>query len=415
MDIYYPFGGNQEKSGTQELKKVTLKKQVIELLYSKGLTSISTLCEPTQTSIPTMASIVSELIEEDWVRRFGTGESSGGRKPAMYGLNNAYRFIAGVDLSQRYTRMGIFNLNNEPVADLVEISDGLDTSAGILETIKKEMGNLLRKARVNKSHVLGYGLAIPGLIDIQKGISYSYPHFGSRRLATIFGELFEGEAFIEHDTKAMAVGETWFGLAKNKANVLCLSIGSGIGLGIIINGMLYQGHSGFSGEFGHIQMDPGGGLCYCGKIGCLETVASGTTMVRNAINQIHKGQSTSIIHMAGNDTRNIKLATIIGAANAGDPFAIGLIEDAGEHLARGLAMLIHLFNPEMIIIGGELSQTGNLLLHPIQQNLHKYSINRIHQATTIHLSKLGREAVLLGTIPMVMTNIFSMNLYKNKI
>lgn len=410
MDILYPFGTKPEKAGTQEIKKISLKKQVIEILYTSGHTTIASLCEPTQTSIPTMAYIVNELIEEKWVKRFGIGESRGGRKPALYGLNDTSRYIAGVDLSRRYTRIGLFNLSNQPVTDILEIPEGLDTSPHILKIIKKEMDGLLRKANITKKQVLGYGVTIPGLIDIRKGISYSYPHFGNRHLATIFSELFGGEAFIEHDTKAMAVGEAWFGLAKNKSNVLCLNIGSGIGLGIILNGMLYHGHSGFSGEFGHIQMDPGGELCYCGKVGCLETIASGTVMVRKAIEKINQGQSTIMNRLTDGKAELVKLSTITEAACMGDQFAIELIEESCEYLARGIATLIHLFNPEAIIVGGDIVPAGKLVTSSLKQKLNKYAMSRIRQDATILLSGLGEKAGLLGTLPVVMMNTFSQNL-----
>ena len=399
--------GSSDKTGTHEHKKNALKNLVIEILYTKGLSTIAELCEPGRTSIPTMAYIVNELIEEQWVKRFGIGESKGGRKPALYGLHDSSMFIAGVDLSRKNTRIGIFNLNNQPVTDIVKISQGLDTSPHILKLIKKETDDLLHRTNIQKKQVLGYGVTIPGLIDSRKGISYSYPQFNNRRLSDIFGTLFDGPAFIEHDTKAMAVGEAWFGQAKNKSNVLCLNIGSGIGLGIIINGMLYQGHSGFSGEFGHIQMDPAGDLCYCGKIGCLETIASGTAMVKKAKHKIAQGQSTSMKRLAGASAHDISLATIIEAAVGGDQFAIELIEHAGEYLARGLATLIHLLNPEAIIIGGDIARAGMLISETIKQKLNKYAMAKIMQDATITLSELKENARLLGTLPVVMMNTFS--------
>jgi N-acetylglucosamine repressor len=407
MEHLSPFGNSTDKTGTNEHKKIALRKQVIELLYTRGHSTIAELCEPSRTSIPTMAYIVNELIEEQWVKRFGIGESKGGRKPALYGLHDTSKFIAGIDLSRQNTRIGIFNLNNQPVTDIVKISQGLDTSPHILKLIKKEMDQLLQKTRIKKNQILGYGITIPGLIDSRKGVSYSYPQFNNRRLSDIFGALFDGVAFIEHDTKAMAVGEAWFGQAKNKSNVLCLNIGSGIGLGMIINGMLYQGHSGFSGEFGHIQMDPGGDLCYCGKIGCLETIASGTAMVKKAKQKIAQGQSTSMQKIAGETHGEMNLATIIEAANQGDQFAIELIENAGEYLARGLATLIHLLNPEAIIIGGDIARAGNLISETIKQKLNKYAMAKIMQDASITLSELKENARLLGALPVVMMNTFS--------
>ena len=403
----FDISPQEGKTGTQEIKKQSLKKQIIEIFYTQGNKTIADLCGPTQVSIPTMTVIMNELIDEGWVKKTGMGESRGGRKPALYALNESIRYVAGVDLSRRYTRMAIFNLNNEPVNGILEISEGLDTSEDILNIIKKEMDGLLKKNNISANQILGYGVTIPGLIDIRKGISYSYPHFGDKPIAKTFSELFDGPAYIEHDTKAMAVGEAWFGLAKNRSNVLCLNIGSGIGLGMILNGSLYHGHSGFSGEFGHIQMAPGGELCYCGKIGCLETVASGTTMVKKAMAEITNGQSTIINKLVQDRTEKINLGHIIEAANQGDQYAIELIEESGEYLARGISILIHLFNPEAIIIGGDITPAGSLIKDPIQQKLSKYTMTKLRQDTTILMSNLKEKAGLLGTVPLVMTNTFA--------
>ncbi len=207
----------------------------------------------------------------------------------------------------------------------------------------------------------------------------------------------------------MALGEAWFGLARDKSNVLFINIGSGIGLGIIIDGQVYQGHSGFSGEFGHIQMDPEGDLCYCGKIGCLENIASGTALVKKARKMIGEGKNSIISAYVDNRLEKIKLKTIVNAATQGDLFAIELIEEAGEQLAKGMSILIHLFNPEAVIIGGEMAEAGNLITDPVQQKLNKYTMLRLKQDTAILLSELKETAGLYGTLPMVLHNFFDMN------
>lgn len=404
-----PFanGNNDAKTGTPELKKLSLKKRVIEIIYTQGPKTITDLCGPIKVSIPTMASVMNELIEEGWVQRLGMADSRGGRRPALYGLEKSVRYIVGVDISRHYTRIAIFNLHNEPVGEIHEISEGLHTNNDLLKSIRNKINSILQQNNIKKSQVLGYGISIPGLIDIRKGINYTYPHFGHKPIAETFSELLNGPAFIEHDTKAMAIGEAWFGLAKNKSNVLCMYNGSGIGMGIIIEGKIYPGHSGYAGEFGHIQIVPDGELCHCGKIGCLETVASGKAIVAKAKKKILEGANTLVKNIVDGNIEKIRLENLLEAAKKGDQFAIELFEEAGEYIARGLAILIHLLNPEMIIIGGEISQAGNLLSDPIQQKLNKYTISRIRNDTAIHMSNLGDKAFLLGTISVVMRNILA--------
>jgi N-acetylglucosamine repressor len=286
------------------------------------------------------------------------------------------------------------------------LNEGLETTSNILEAIKKAVDAYLKEAGIDESKLMGIGIALPGLIDIHTGISYSYLH-EDKPISSLFEEIFHHPVFVEHDTKAMALGEQAFGLAMGKQNVLCLNIGSGIGLGMILNGRLYHGNSGFSGEFGHIQVDPDGQLCYCGKIGCLETLASGTTMIRNAKKEIEAGATTLISSLVNNDLEKINSEIILQAAQRGDQFAIGLLSNIGEHLGRGIAVLIHLFNPELIIIGGELTNAENYLVDPIQQNLNKYTISKIRRDAQIITSSLANNAGLLGTVALVMNKVFS--------
>ncbi len=409
MDLSKLFDNNTDQAritnGTT--RKLILKKKIFSILYLESNKTIADLCTPVNVSIPTMTRIMRELIEEEWVEELGTGDSRGGRKPVFYGLNPFIRYVIGIEITRKYTRINIFDLHNRPVGEMFQLDIELDKAPDMLEVLRSQLDAFIIRNNIEKNKVLGAGISIPGLLDKKSNINYSYPNLGEKPLNIVFTELLQIPSFIEHDTKAIALGEAWFGLARNKSNALCLNVGSGIGLGMIIKGELYHGVSGFSGEFGHIQMIPEGQLCDCGKIGCLETVASGSAIVAKAKQMISEGTNSIIKKLVEGNTNAIRLPIIIKAAHQGDQFAIELIEESGDYLARGLAVLIHLLNPEMIIIGGELANAENLIADPIQQKLNKYTINRIRQDTDIYISELKEQAGLLGTIPVVMTNIFS--------
>jgi len=398
---------NSSLKGTGGTRKLFLKKQIFCILYLEEHKTIADLCIPLGVSIPTMTRIIHELIDEGWVAELGTGESRGGRRPVFYGLNPSVRYILGIEMTRKYTRINIFNLQNRAIGDTLQIDIELDNAPDTFAELKNQVDQFIKKHKLDKKNILGAGISIPGLIDKKSNISYTYPNLGRKPLDVIFEDLLRIPVYIEHDTKAMALGESWFGLARSKSNVLCLNVGSGVGLGMIMNGELYQGLSGFSGEFGHIQMVPDGELCDCGKIGCLETVASGSAIVAKAKQKITAGTNSIIKKLVGGNSEKIKLPVIIEAAHQGDQFAIELIEEAGGYLARGLAVLIHLLNPEMIIIGGDMARAENLLSDPIKQKLNKYTISRIRQDTSIFISELKEQAGLLGTIPVVMKSIFS--------
>ena len=399
------FGVTPADPRANSAKKNGLKLLILKELYHNGCKSIPELSKIIHMSTPTITRAIDELLASGFLAEEGIGNSSGGRRPNLYGLNSGARFVMGVDVSRFHIRLGLFDFNNKPVVDIKVINEGLDISTDIMKTLKEEVYNFIRESGIDKSKLMGIGVAFPGLNDLHTGISYRY--LGDDKPVTIqFENFFDYPVFVENDAKAMALGEQAFGLALGKQNVLCLNIGSDIGLGMILNGKLYKGHSGFSGEFGHIQVETDGQLCYCGKIGCLETLASGTTMIKKARKEITDGATTVIRTMVGGDISKITIETVLSAAQRGDQFAIGLLANMGEHLGKGIAVLIHLFNPELIIIGGDLSKAENYIVDPIQQNLNKYTIAKIRRDAQILTSELGPNSGLMGTVAMVMNKVF---------
>jgi N-acetylglucosamine repressor len=408
MDVHNLFDRDSKlptlKPGAS--KRFGLKKSILELIYRRGSLSIPELSKIIKMSIPTVTRTLDELVHDGLILDEGIGASSGGRRPNLYGINPSSRFVMGIDISRYYIRMGIFNLHNKPASEIRVLNEGLETKEDILTYLRKEVDEFIKDSGIPADNILGIGIALPGLIDIRTGISYSYLHSDDKPAASIFEELFHYPVFVEHDTRSLALGELAFGQAKGKQHVLCLNIGSGISISMILNGQLYRGNSGFAGEFRHIQIEPEGELCYCGKIGCLETLASGTTMIKIAKKELAEGANSIITNIVDHDLTRINSDIILEAAQKGDQFAIGLLSHIGGQLGKGIAVLIHLFNPELILIGGELSKAGNYLIDPIQQNLNKYTIAKIRKDTHIINSDLGENAGIMGTIALVMDKIF---------
>lgn len=406
-DILLGYKHNNKEIKPNALKKVSLKKMIIEAIYHQGSKSIPELSRSIQMSTPTITRAIDELVSEKLIIEEGIGASSGGRRPNLYGINPNSRYVLGIDINRYFVRMCLFNLLNKPAAEIKVLNDGLETTKDILKVIYEGAMDMIKSSGIDKAKILGVGIALPGLIDIRTGISYSYLHSDDKPAAALFEELFHLPVFVEHDTRTMALGEQAFGLAKGKQNVICLNIGSGISIGLILNGQLYRGNSGFAGEFGHMQVDPDGKLCDCGKIGCLETLASVTAMIRKAKKELEGGANSIILKIVDNNLNRISSDVILEAAQMGDQFAIGLLAQIGEHLGKGIAVLLHLFNPELIIIGGELSKADNYLTDPIQQNLNQYTIAKIRKDAQIINSELGENAGIMGTIPLVMDNMFA--------
>lgn len=397
---------SEEPLKNNQVRKLNLKRSIVKELYRHTNLSIHNLSRTIKMSTPTITRALEELMEEGLVTEIGIGVSTGGRRPSIYGLNPRSRYVIGIDLERYFIRMGIFDFSYQLVSEIHELNTGLDTEEDVIGFITEKITELIQAYNIDEDKILGVGISLPGLIDIRTGLSYTYLNTGEP-VVKMLSERTQLPVFVEHDTRAMAWGEQSFGLARNLKNVLVLNIGSGIGLSMILDSKIYTGHSGYSGEFGHIQIEPNGQLCHCGKIGCIETVASGKVMLTKAKKDITEGAITQISNMIGNDLSKLSIRVILNAAREGDQYAIDLLARIGEALGKGLATLIHLFNPELIIIGGEISKAADYLIAPIESNLNIYSISRIRRDTNIVASELSDDARIMGTVALVMNKIFA--------
>ncbi|MDY0342142.1 MAG: ROK family transcriptional regulator [Lentimicrobium sp.] len=405
INLLFDHSIAKNKISQSQYKKLQLKLILLRELYYNAPMSIHDLTQATKMSTPTITRAVDELMAEGWITDHGIGESTGGRPPWMCGLNPSSWYMIGIDLERAYIKMAVFDMHNQPVNEIHELNEGLDDTEDVIDFIANKVDELLTAYNIDKKKVLGIGLSLPGLIDIRTGLSYTYLNSGIPP-ADLLWQKTGLPVFIEQDTRAMAWGEQAFGLAQDHQNVLCLNVGSGIGLSLILNGKIFKGHSGYAGEFGHIQLVPNGRLCHCGKIGCIETVASGKVMINRAREEIDSGTDSIMQQLVQNNLKKINLKTILKAAELNDQYAINLLSDAGDALGKGISTLIHLFDPELIIIGGELSKASDLLIPPIERNLNIYAISRIRRDARIVSSELGDNAKLLGTLAMTMHKIF---------
>lgn len=405
-DPVFIQNGNFENLSNLVKKKYFQKKSILNYLYSKGNLSNPEICKLTNMSSPSIHKLLNELIHDGLVQDEGIGNSIGGRRPNIFGLNPRSRFIIGISININFSEVAVFNLKNQLVDEVRIFSEALENKPQFVDHLYQFCIELLTEYQIAADKILCIGIGIPGLTDPDSGKSYSWLNYSDFTVKQLFEEKFGKPVFVDNDARVMALGEYVFGRAKDKNNVLCLNIGAGIGMGMILNGMLYHGHSGFAGEFGHIKVEDEGNLCICGKNGCLETVASGDALVKRMIGEINAGRTSKIIAMVDGDLTRIKSSTIVEAAALGDQLAIDMLGIIGEYLGKGLAILIHLFNPEAIILGGNLARADQFIIDPIQQTLNKYTIYNIKKDTLIVTSSLREKSAVMGAMALAMNNIF---------
>lgn len=379
----------------QGIRSASLKKDIICYYINNGDDTLADLGKELNFSVPTVTKMVGELIEDGIVMDFGKMETPGGRRPNIYGLNQSSGYFIGVDISQKCVHIGLINFKGDLIDEQMDISFEEAHPHERFERLCEIIEDFMSHTVVPRDKILSIGINISGRVNPQTGHSYSFFYFDERPLTEMFEEKLGIDVSIDNDSRAMAYGEYIKGRVQAEKNIIYVNVGWGLGLGIIVNGQLYYGKSGFSGEFGHITAFENEILCHCGKKGCLETEASGSALYRKFLEKLHNGQSSLLTQQKENEDE-ITLNDIIDVALQEDILAIELIEEVGNTLGKHVAGLINLFNPELVIIGGTLANAGDYLILPLRSAIKKYSLNLVNKDSSIKVSKLGDKAGLLG-------------------
>ena len=403
MESYFLENLLIDKLSGLEPKKFALAIKSLKSCYYSHGSSVAEICKALKVSAPNGVALLSELIDRNLIERKGVGKSKGGRKPELYGVcDDAFRVLS-IDMDIYQTRINVFNAANEPCSETRTYEIELNNTPNTLELLVDSIESFIRDAGIDRKLLIGIGVSMPGLVDARKGINRTYLHFEGKSLKNILEDRMKLPVFIENDAKAIALSVWHNGVAKGKKDVLVLFLDWGIGLGMILDGKLYRGASGFAGEFSHIPIVENGDLCICGKLGCLQTLGAGTALVKKAKEGLKEGKHSLMVKDASG---NVSLNAIVDAALRGDQFAINLFSEIGKNLGKGISILIQLFNPEQIVIGGKMAEVGQYLTMPIQQAINTYSMSQISDRVTINLSKFGKDIGLHGALAIVMSEVF---------
>jgi N-acetylglucosamine repressor len=405
-----------EKLNHVERKKHLQKMKIVRHLYVKGARSNADICNRFSISSPTSMGLLNELMAEGVIEKQGRGESVGGRKPELYGMRNNSLFVLSIEMEKFSTHMAIFDGTNNNITGTHTFPIHLTKDLTALDELYQYANSLILSSGIDADKLMGIGLSMPGLVSSREGDSYTYLLTGQDEtpLQDLLALKFNKPVYIQNDVKSATLAEYRFGAAQGRRDVLVLTLDWGIGLGIIMDGKLRLGTSGFAGEFGHIPFIDNGVLCHCGKRGCLETVASGSSLARMAREGMQSGQDTLLKELSGQELEKIDPQSIIQAAHEGDQYAINILAETGRNLGKGIAMLIQLFNPELIIIGGKMAEARQYLTTPIQQSINTYCMTQLRERTEIALSKLGQQAGILGPVATVMERIFEHRIESSK-
>jgi predicted NBD/HSP70 family sugar kinase len=387
------------------LKLIKLKKSVIKRLTLNGEATIAELCKETDFSIPTVTKIISELIEEEIISETGKVGTSGGRRPSQYGINPNACYYLGVEVKRNSVNIGIQDFNNKFVKLSENISYTLENTRESLFALCSIINQFVADSGIKREKIIGACINLSGRINSHKGFSYSYFFFEEKPLSEIIESQINIKTFLENDTRAMTYGEYYSGVVQDEKNVIFVNLGMGVGIGIISDGKLYYGKSGYSGEFGHSPVFDNEIICHCGKRGCLETEISGIALERKFKQALANGSNSILSGKKPID--EITVDDILSAINENeDSLAIEIIDEIGSKMGRYLSMLINIFNPELVVLGGALAETGRYLRLPVKTGIHKYSLSLVSLDMELKTSTLGSKAGVIGACYILRDKLF---------
>ena len=373
---------------------------VLDLIKQRSPISRAALAEATSLAKPTVSVIVEELLSRGIVREVGVGTTTreGGRPPVLLEFDALSQCLAGVHVGVTTTTVVLADaLGNE------FHRQQMPTGRGRPERLFGKVVDAIRAA-VGTTGVadreLAVGVCVPGLTESGSGVCRLAPNLGWSNVPVrdLLGGALDVPTYVHNTAQAAAVAETVEGAAQGADDVALLYLGSGVGSGWLTGGRLFPGATGLAGELGHCAVDGSAERCLCGRTGCLEAVASGIAIARDAKRALDAGRPSSL---SGSD-KGPTVEQVAEAAFAGDPLATELLADAGRRLGIAASWLLNLTNPQVLVIGGGLTACGEPLLGPLRQTAEQHVLPQVRERVEIRMSQLGADAEVRGAVLLAM-------------
>ncbi len=391
------------------------KISILGLIREYGTISRADLVKKSGLSAPTVTRIVDGLINDyRLVVTLGKGSSSGGRPPVMLSFDGKSNYVIGIDLGATTTRGVLSNLNGSFITE-IEFPTQLDKG---FETIIEDLANLINKLAdskksIRKDRIYGVGIAVAGLINLNRQIVEYSPVFDWYN-ADILKALKPKVSYpiiYDNVTRLMALGGMCYGQGRKLQNFICINVGYGMGSGNIVNGKLVTGADGFAGEFGHITMDSNSNIqCSCKKYGCLEALASGKAIALTAQSRLARGQESILAEMCNNDYKKVTAKMVADAARNGDELALNVFTRAMEYIGIGISNLINIFNPELVVIGGGVSLSGDIFFDNITKVVDKNVMKPTTRKVPILPISFGNNAAIMGAFSLILNKVLNFEL-----
>jgi predicted NBD/HSP70 family sugar kinase len=371
-----------------------------------GPTSRVEIARQTGLSAATVTGITAELIDEGLIFEKEEGVSRGGRRPILLAINPQGGYVVGIKLMEEHAIGAITDLEATIITkhfnqlDDHSLTAAIDTLVGLVDALMTEVG-------IERGQLLGVGIGLAGIVDAMEGTLRYSPIFGWHDvpLVKLLQSRLQVPVYIDNDVNTLTLNEQLFGAGQGIDNFLTVTIGRGVGMGIVVNGQLYRGVSGGSGEFGHTVIDPQGPICACGKRGCLETYVSDPALLRQASEAASRGELPEEPKSVGE---------LVTYAESGNPVARLIFEQAGKILGSGIANLINVLSPKEVIISGEGVRAGDLLFDTMHATIIQHVMPGLAEDTEIRIDVWEDDAWARGAASLVLQELFISPIHKSE-
>ena len=394
----------QHPTGNRDLIRAINRSHILNVIKAHGPIGRADIARRTGLSPATITSISAKLISQNLVLEKSPGDSSGGRPPILLVINPRGGYVVGIKLTETHAICALTDLEALVIAKSSLPLSGHDPLK-VVDNLTQMVLSFIREQRIAKKQLLGVGIGLAGIVDAENGILRQSPIYGwdNVPLRDMLQSKLHIPVYIENDVNTLTLTERWFGHGQEVDNFLTVTVGRGIGLGIVANGQFYRGQTGGAGEFGHTTINPDGPLCACGKYGCLEAYVGDPGLIRTAQEAYERGELSAPIQ---------NLDELLSLARAGDPAAIRIFDQAGRILGIGVANLINLFNPKKIIISGEGTREGDFLFLPMQESIRQNTMPGLFDPNTIVIAPWGDDAWARGAAGLVLREVFESPIHK---
>ncbi|MHC0429092.1 ROK family transcriptional regulator [Streptomyces sp. O3] len=380
-----------ETPGSQSSLHRANLERVVRAVRMAGSLTQAEIARTTGLSAATVSNIVRELKDGGTVEV--TPTSAGGRRARSVSLSGDAGLVVGVDFGHTHLRVAIGNLAHQVLAEEAEPLDVDASAAQGLDRARELVDRLIEGSGADRSKIVGVGLGVPGPIDVESGTLGStaiLPGWSGTNPAEELTRRLGVPVYVDNDANLGALGELVWGGGRGVKDLAYIKVASGVGAGLVINGRIYRGPGGTAGEIGHITLDESGPVCRCGNRGCLETF----TAVRYVLPLLEPSHGT-----------DLTMEKVVRLAREGDPGCRRVIADVGRHIGSGVANLCNLLNPSRVVLGGDLADSGELVLGPIRESVSRYAIPSAARQLSVLPGSLGGRAEVLGALALALSEM----------